>query len=51
LHYAGSRGAPEPLIARLLASGGDRGARTAEGLTPAAVARAAGKTKAAAALA
>jgi uncharacterized protein len=51
LHYAGSRGAPDAVIARLVAAGGDRGARAVDGQTPAAVARAAGKAKAAAALA
>jgi ankyrin repeat protein len=51
LHYAASRGAPDGVIARLLASGADAGARNTEGLTAAEVGRAAGKTKAVAALA
>lgn len=50
LHYAASRGAPDGVIARLLAAGGDAGARTLEGLTPAEVGKAAGKSKAVAAL-
>ena len=50
LHYAASRGAPDGVIARLLAAGADAGARTKDGLTPAAVGKAAGKTKAVAAL-
>ena len=50
LHYAASRGAPEGLIARLLAAGADAGARTKDGLTAAEVGRAAGKTRSVAAL-
>ncbi len=50
LHYAASRGAPDGVISRLLAAGADAGARTRDGLTPAAVGRAAGKAKAVAAL-
>ena len=50
LHYAASRGAPEGVIARLLAAGADAGARTRDGLTAAELARTAGKAKAAAAL-
>ena len=50
LHYAASRGAPAGLISRLLAAGADAGARTNDGLTAAEVGKAAGKTKAVAAL-
>jgi uncharacterized protein len=45
LHYAASRGAPDGVISRLLAAGADAGARTRDGLTPAAIGRAAGKAK------